>query len=121
MRAETEVSNRLSGVAGTSEDQGVLTLGGSESQLVQGDGLTTGLDDLGLGTGSESQSGDGGLGELQQSVVVGNGTNNNDGLLVRTLAVEGSRDSSNGHGGSVDLRQEQRSQDDLVEGGVSSS
>lgn len=115
---EAEVSNSLSGGSGTSDNQGVLALGGSQRQLVQGDSLTTVLQDGGLGTSSESQSGDSGLGELQQSVVVGDSAHNDNGLGGSTLLGQGLGDSGNGHRRSVDLGQEQRSQDDLVEGSI---
>lgn len=115
MRTETEVSDGLSSVSWTSDDQSVLTLWSSDSQLVQGDSLTTSLDDSSLGRGSESQSSDSGLGELQQSDVVGDGTNNNDSLISSTLLLQGVVNSGERHWWSVDLGQEQRSQDNLVE------
>lgn len=115
VRTEAEVSNSLSVRSWTSQDQSVLTLWSSQSQLVQSDSLTTSLQDGSSGTSSESQSGDGSLRELQQSAVVGDGTNNNDGLVLVTLLLQGSGDSGDRNRWSVDLRQEQRSQDDLVE------
>lgn len=115
MRTETEVSDSLSGVSWASEDDGVLTLWSSDSQLVQGDSLTTSLDDSSLGRGGESQSGDGDLRDIQQSDVVGDGTNNNDSLVSSTLLLQGHVDSGKRHRRSVDLGQEQRSQDNLVE------
>lgn len=121
MGTETEVSDGFSVRSGASDNHGVLTLGGSEGQLVQSDGFTTSLDDSSLGTCGESEGGNGSLGGFQQSVVVGNGTNNNDGLLRSTLLLENGVDSRERHGGSVDLRQEQSSEDHLVEGSVSSS
>lgn len=121
VRTETEVSDSLSGVSWASEEDGVLTLWSSQSQLVQSDSLTTSLDDSSLGTSSESQSGDGGLWGLQQSDVVSDGTNDNDGLLSSTLLLQGSVDSGNRHRWSVNLRQEQRLQDNLVETGVSTT
>lgn len=121
MRTETEVSDSLSGVSWTSDEDGVLTLWSSQGQLVQGDSLTTSLDDSGLSTGSESQSGNSGLWGLQQSNVVSDGTDNNDGLLSSTLLLQHIVDSRDGNWRSVDLGQEQRSQDDLVESRVSTT
>lgn len=121
VRTETKVSNGLSGVSWTSDKDGVLTLRSSQSQLVQGDSLTTSLQDSSLGTSSESQSGDSGLWGLQQSEVVGNGTNDNDGLLSSTLLLQNLVDSGKGNWRSVDLGKEQRSQDDLVERRVSTT
>lgn len=118
VRTEAEVSDSLSGVSWASDDDGVLTLRSSDSQLVQGDSLTTSLDDSSLGRGGESQSSDGGLRDVQQSDVVGDGTNNDDGLVSSTLLLQGRVDSGKRHRRSVDLGQEQRSQDDLVERSV---
>lgn len=118
VRTETEVSDSLSGVSWTSDEDGVLALWSSDSQLVQGDSLTTSLDDSSLGRGSESQSGNGGLWNIQQSDVVGDGTNNNDSLVSGTLLLQGVVDSGKRHWRSVDLRQEQRSQHNLVEWSV---
>lgn len=109
------MSDGFSGVSWTSQDQGVLTLWSLDGQLVQSDGFTTSLDDLGSGTGSESQSGDSGLWELKDSGVVGDGTNDDDGLTGRTFLLQSSGDSGDGDWRSVDLGQEQRLQDDLVE------
>lgn len=121
MRTEAEVSNGLSGVSWTSDKDGVLTLRSSQSQLVQGDSLTTSLQDSSLGTSGESQSSDSGLWSLQQSEVISNGTDNNDGLLSSTLLLQNLVDSGEGHWRSVDLGKEQRSQDDLVERRVSTT
>lgn len=108
MRTETEVSDGLSGLSWTSQDQSVLTLWSFDGQLVQSDGFTTSLDDLGSGTSGESQSSDGGLWEFEDSGVVGDGTNNNNDLVSGTLLLQGSRNSGDGHRWSVDLGQEQR-------------
>lgn len=121
MRTHTEVSDSFSGVSWTSDDQGVLTLWSSNSQLIQSDGFTTSLQDLSLGTSSESQSSNGGLWEFKDSGVIGNGTNNNDGLLSSTFLLQGSSDSGNRNWWSVDLGQEQRLQDDLVEWSISTT
>lgn len=115
MRTETKVSNSLSGVSWASDNDGVLTLWSSQSQLVQGDSLTTSLEDSSLSTGSESQSSDGSLWSVQQSNIVSDSANNDDGLLSSTLLLQHIVDSGEGHWWSVDLGQEQRSQDHLVE------
>lgn len=115
MRTHAEVSDSFSGVSWASNEDGVLTLRSSQGQLVEGDSLTTSLEDSSLGTGSESQSGDNSLWSFQQSDVVGNGTNNNDDLLRGTFLLQDTGDSGDRHRRSVDLRQKQRSQHDLVE------
>lgn len=103
MGAKAKVSDSLAVRSGASDDQGVLALGGSHGQLVQGDGLTTSLQDGGLGASSESQGSNGGLGELQQSVVVGDGTDNDNGLFGGALLLQDAGNSGNRNGGLVDL------------------
>lgn len=115
MRTETKVSDSLSGVSWTSQDQSVLTLWSFDGQLVQSDGFTTSLDDLGSGTSSESQSSNGGLWEFKDSGVVSDGTDNDNDLVSSTLLLQSSRDSRDRNRWSVDLGQEQRLQNNLVE------
>jgi hypothetical protein len=118
---ETEVSDSLSGVSWTSDEQSVLTQWGAGSQLVQSDSLTTSLDNLSTGTSGESQSGDCGLWELEDTVVIGDGTNNNNGLLSSTLLGQGTGDSRNRDWWSVDLRKEQGFENNLVEWSISTT
>lgn len=117
---EAEVLDGLTGVLGTTEDQGVASGGGSESELVQGDGLTTGGNDAGTGGGSEAEGRDGGLGELEESVVIGDGTDNDDDSLL-TLLADVANNSGQGDGRSVDLGHEKSAKDDLVERRISSA
>lgn len=63
MGAEAEVLDSLAAVLGATQDQGVATSRGTESKLVQSDGLATGGDDAGAGGRGEAESSDGHLGE----------------------------------------------------------
>ena len=117
----TEVSNSFSGVSWTSQDQSVLTLWSSDSQLIQSDTFTTSLDNLGSGTSSESQSSNGGLWEVVDSGIIGNGTNNDNSLVSRTFLLQSSRNSRSRNRWSVDLRQEQSLQNNLVEWSISTT
>jgi hypothetical protein len=111
--AHAEVLDGLTGVLGATEQQGVAASGGTQSELVEGQGLTTSGDNAGTGGGGEAQSSDAQLGDLEETVVVGDGTNNDNGLALGTLGLAdnaGDRD-----GGAVDARHEQAAQDDLVE------
>jgi hypothetical protein len=119
--AETEVSDSLSGVSWTSDKQSVLTQWGAGSQLVQSDSLTTSLDNLSTGTSSKSQSSNGGLWELEDTVIIGDGTDNNNGLLSSTFLGQGTGDSRNRDWWSVDLRKEQRFENNLVEWSISTT
>jgi hypothetical protein len=112
---EAEVLDGLAAVLGATEDQGVAASGGTESELIEGDGLTTGSDDASTGGGSEAESGDGGLREGQESVVVGDGANNDDDALLLLLA-DVADDAGQRHGRTVDLGHEQALEHDLVEG-----
>jgi hypothetical protein len=111
-----EVLDGLTGVLGATEQQGVAASGGTQSELIEGEGLTTGGQDAGTGGGGEAQSGDAQLGDGKQTVVIGDGTDNDDGLALLTLAL--TNDAGDRDGGSVDAGHKETAQDDLVEAGV---
>lgn len=102
----TEVLDGLSVVPLSSEEDGVGSSGGSEGELVEGEGLTTGSDDPLSGRGGEFQSGNGNFGELWESLVVEDGSDNDNDLRVVWVRVLGLFDNSGeGDRGSVDLQQ----------------
>lgn len=117
MGTETEVLDGLTGVLGATEKQGVGTGGLLESKLVQGDGLTTSGEDASAGGGGEAQGGDGHLGDLEQADVVGDGSDNDDGLVLVTILQVG-LDTRQRDGGTVDAGGKEAAQDNLVEGRV---
>lgn len=117
---EAEVLDGLTGVLGATEEEGVGTGGLLQSQLVEGDGLAAGSGDAGTGGGGEAQSGDGGLGDGQETVVVGDGADNNDGLLL-VAVLEVGRNAGQRDGGAVDAGHEQAAEDHLVEGRISAA
>jgi len=110
---EAEVLDGLTGVLGATEQQGVAASRGTESELVEGDGLAAAGLDAGTGGGGEAQSRDGHLGDLEKAVVIGDGTDNNNDLLL--LALELASDAGDRDRGAVDARHEQAAEDDLVE------
>jgi hypothetical protein len=114
--AEAEVLDSLTSVLGTTEDQGVGASGGTEGKLVESDGLTAGSEDTGAGGGGESESGNGELGDRQETVVVGHGAHNYDDALLLLGGVRD--DAAQRDGGAVDLRRKEAAQHDLVEAGV---
>lgn len=120
VRTEAEVLESLTAVLRSTEDQSVASGRSTESELVQGDGLTTGGGNSGTGSGSESKSGDGGLGESQKSVVIGDGTDDDDGALL-ALLVDVGNNAGQRNGRAVDLGHEESSKDNLVEGGIGSA
>ncbi len=83
--SEAEVLNSLSGVLGSSEKESVASSGSSKGQLIQSQSLTSGSNNASTGSGSESESGDTELGDGQETVVIGNGANDDNGLVVGLL------------------------------------
>lgn len=113
---EAEVLHGLTGVLGSTEDQSVGTSGGTEGQLVEGDGLTTGSNDASTGGSGEAEGSDGELGEGEHAVVVGDGADNDDGALLVLGGVANNAGKRNR--GTVNLGHKQAAEDDLVEVGV---
>lgn len=121
--AETEVLDSLSGVLWTPEEEGVGTSWGSQSELVESESFTTGSNDTGTSSSGESESSDGDLWGLQQTVVIGDRTNNDNGLSLGLglFVANKSVDAGEGDWWAVDLGHEETSEDDLVEVGVGSA
>lgn len=117
--AKAEVPDGLTGVLGAAEDQGVAASGGTESKLVQSDGLTTGGEDAGAGSSGEAESRNRDLGDGQETVVVGDSADNDDGPLLVLGNVGGN--AGQRHRGTVDLGHKEAAEDDLVEGSVSAA
>lgn len=122
MRAKAEVTDSLTSRSGTSEDQGVGTSGSTAGQLVQSDSLTASLNDAGTGTFGETKGGNSQvLGSLQKSVVVSNSTDNNDSLTLVGTISQSTLNTGNAYRGTVDLRKEKLSENDLVEAAISTA
>jgi hypothetical protein len=68
-----EMLDRLAGVLGSTEKEGVGSSGGAGGNLIDGEGLTASLQDACASRGSEAHGCDGELGELGQTVVVSDG------------------------------------------------
>lgn len=108
----------LARVAGTTEEEGVGTGRLAERKLVKSEALSSGLLDTGTGSAGEAEGGDRELGNLDETKVVGDGTDGDNGVLVGVGLVRlgdltgNARDRKRG---SVDLRLVQPPQDDLVE------
>jgi hypothetical protein len=115
-----KVPDGLTGVLGATEEECVAASGGTEGQLVESDGLTTSRDDAGAGGVGEPKGGNGHLGDLEQTVVIGDSANDNDGLAFLALG-DLALDAGDGDRGSVDAGHEQPAEDDLVEGRVGSA
>ena len=85
MGTETEVLDGLTGVLGPTEKDDVGASRSTESELVEGEALAASLGDSGTGSGGESESADGHLGDLVDAVVIGNGADNGADLALISL------------------------------------
>jgi len=117
--SEAEVLNSLPGVLWSSQEKGVAAGWGPQSQLVQGDSLTTsGLDSC-TGGGSEPESSDRKLGDSEDTVVISDGANDDNSslpILLTGVGVVGmAHDLGDGDGRAVDLGHEEAAEDGLVE------
>lgn len=117
MGTEAEVLNGLTGVLGATEKEGVGASGLLESELVEGQDLAAGSGDPGTGGGGDAEGGNLDLGDAEEAVVIGNGADNDDGLLL-VAVLEVGRNAGQRDGGAVDAAHEQAAQDHLVEGSI---
>jgi len=108
-----EVLDGLTSILRTTEQEGVASSGGTESQLIQSQALTTGSKDASAGGGSETESGNGDLGDLEEAVIVGDGADDNDGLAALVALGDLRLDARKGHRGFVDAGHKQAAQDNL--------
>jgi len=117
--SETEVLDSLTGVLGATEEDDVGTGWGAESELVECDSLTTGLLNASTSSGGELQRADAELGKLEETVVIGDGTNDGTDLALVDLGsvlVGGDGDDlGEGHWWGVDARHTQSPQDGGIE------
>lgn len=112
---EAKVLDGLTGVLGSSEEQGVASGGGSESQLIQSQDLSTSSHNAGPSSSSEAEGRNTELGNGQEAVVISDSPDNDNGLVVRLLGCVGNN-ARNGHGRPVDAGHKKAAEDDLVEG-----
>lgn len=120
--SESEMLDGLAGVLGAAQQDDVASGRVLDGELVQSQALTAGLLDPGTSSGRESQGGNVEFRDGQQAVVIGDGADNGDRLvLVRLLSALGGDFAGNArerHWGSVDARHKQSLENDLVEVGV---
>lgn len=114
---EAEVLDGLTVVLGATQEQGVGTGGLLKSKLVEGQGAAASGQNARAGGGGEPKGGDLDLGDLEQTVVVGDGADNNDRLLLVAILQVG-LDAGQGNGRAVDAGHKEAAQDNLVEGRV---
>lgn len=114
---ETEVLDSLTGVLWASEKEGVASGWGTESELVEGKDLTTGGNDAGTGGSGEAEGGNAELWNSQETVVVSDCTDDDNGLVVGLLRNVGN-DSGDRDRWAVDTGHKKATENDLVEGRV---
>lgn len=115
---DTKVLNSFTGISLTTDEDCVGTSGGTGSQLVKSQALSTSLDDAGTGSLGETQGGNlQASRNLSHALIIGNGTDH-DGDGISLLSVHVLDNSGQGHGGTVDTGHAEALQDDLVEAGV---
>lgn len=117
--SETEVLDSLSGILGSSEKKSVASGRSAKSQLIKSQGLTSSSKNASASGGSESESRNAELGDCEETVVISDGADDDDGLALLLGTVLD--DSGDGDGGSVDAGHEETAENDLVEGGVGSA
>ncbi len=118
--AKAEVLDGLTRVLGAAEEEGVGTSGPLEGELIEGQDLAAGGSDAGTGGGGDAESGDLDLGDGQETVVIGDGADDDDRLLL-VAVLEVGRDAGQRDGGAVDAAHEQAAEDHLVEGRISAA
>lgn len=90
-----------SGTLSTQQDR-LLTLGSTQGQLIQREGLTTGLHDAGTSRLGEFQSSHGHLGDHLEALIIGDRSNNDGQRSILTLGhILG--DGRDGEGRTVSL------------------
>lgn len=112
-----EMLDGLTRVLGSAEEEGVGTGGLLESELIESQGLAASGEDARAGSGGEAEGSNGELGNLEETVVIGDGGDDDDGLLLAAVldVVDDARDR---HGRTVDAAHKQPAEDNLVEGRV---
>ena len=123
--SHAEVLDSLTGVLGSSQQNNIASSWVLHGELVEGHALTASLLDPGTGSGCESQRGNVEFGDGQEAVVICDGSNDGDRLvlvgLLCALGADFADDAGDGHGRAVDAGHEKTLEHDLVEVGVGSA
>jgi len=112
--AHSKMLECFSRILWSSQEKGVASSWGTESQLIQGQNLTTRRNDTGTSGCGETKSGDTELWDSEEAVIIGDGADDYDGLVIGFLRRVGDN-SGQGNGWSVDTGHEQTTENDLVE------
>lgn len=121
VRAKPEVLNRLPSILGPSDEECVAPSRRPQGKLIKSQSLASGCLDPGASSGSESQSGDGKLRDREETVIISDGADNDDSLIVVVGRVWVSTildDTGDRDRGPVDLGHEETAENSLIEGAV---
>ena len=112
--AHTEVLDGLTAVLGATQETGVGTGGLLKSELVEGQGLTAGVEDALLCGTREAEGSNCELGNLLEANIIGDGTDSNNDFRVAVLRISGLlRDARQRDRRKVDLGLEETLEDYL--------
>lgn len=116
----TEVGESLAGMAGALEQNSLGASGALKGKLVESHDGAAGLLNAGTDGLSDVQGADGHLGDVQNTQVISDGTDNgeNDAFLLNEAV---GNQATDGHGGTVVAGEHQAAQDDLIEVGTSAA
>jgi len=103
--SKPEMLDAFSRVLWSSQEKRVGTGRGAEGQLVEGDGLTTSGNDPSACSSGKSEGGDGDLRNVVKTGIIGDGADDNDGLVGRLGVFVGDLfcDAGEGDWWSVDF------------------
>lgn len=83
--SEAEMLDSLSGILWSSEEKGIASSRSSQCQLIQSQSLSTSSDDASTSGCSEAKGSNAELGYSQETVIIGDSANYDNGLVVRLL------------------------------------
>jgi len=120
-RRSSEMSVSLTGLAWTLDQNGVLSLGAPQSQLIKSDDFTSGFQNTCSSLISDLQSAYLQLGDLEDPHIVGDGSHDDSHLVVTSRFLHVTYQTGNGQWWAVVFAHKQPLQDDLVELGIGPS
>jgi len=109
------VLDSLSGVLWSSEKESVASGRSPQGQLIQSQSLPTSRENACTSGCGESESGNAELGNSQETVVIGDCANNDNGLVVGLFGSV-RNNSGDRDGWTIDAGHEESAENDLVEG-----
>jgi len=117
--SSTPMLHGLTGQLGSSQQHGASASGRAKSQLIQGDALTTGLQNAGAHGSGEAKRADLELGHIQQTNIISDGSDDHRSLVL--LALHVASQSRDGQSGAVHIRHVQTLQHNGIESRVSTA